>query len=65
MSLSSEREPERKVTGYTFFDDNLNAIWVSSVPQTDEEAREYMQKLFGETAAFIHARRPDGTVEAI
>lgn len=64
ISLTDE---DWKPTAYTFYDDELNVLWTSSAPLSDEEALTYIQRIlphFGEPA-YIQGRRHDGTAVKI
>lgn len=63
-SLSDE---DWRPTAYTFYDENLDILWTSSAPMSDEEALTYIERIlphFGKVA-FIQGRRHDGTAVKI
>ena len=59
------REGEYEAEAYIYYDDRLNEIFRSSQPTSDEEAKSHFYNLYGYEPAFIHARRFDGTQEAV
>lgn len=63
-------DPEYRPTTYTYFDKNLEAVWISQVPTSDEEALNYfmigyLAKYYQIEVVYIQARRPDGARDTI
>lgn len=63
VSLS---DPNWTPTAYTYFDADLEIIWTSSVPTSDEQALTHLDRILPSfQVAYIRGRRSDGTAVSI
>lgn len=64
-----DRPEAESVPGYQYYDDQLNVIWVTSVPKDDEAAIAYFHSLMrmseGFRPKYVARRQPDNTYKAL